>query len=167
MRTLLSTIDRISDWSGKIFSFLWLVVIIVIVTEVIRRYGFNSPTTYGHELTTYLCAFVYIIGGAYTLYLRGHVTVDIFYNRFSPRGKAILDIVTFPAFLVFIVILFWSGFDRAWGATMIHETSGSPWNPPVYPVLLSIPLGAFLVLLQGLAKFVRDLSMVIRGKELA
>lgn len=167
MKAFLSVIDRISDWSGKIFSFLWIAVIIIIVAEVIRRYGFNSPTTYGHEITTFLCAVVYILGGAYTLYLRGHVSVDIIYTRFSPRGQALLDVITFPAFLVFIVILLWSGFDRAWGATMIQETSGSPWNPPIYPFLLAIPLGALLVLLQGLAKFIRDLSMVLRGKELA
>ena len=167
MKTFLSVIDRISDWSGKIFSFLWIAVIIIIVVEVIRRYGFNSPTTYGHEITTFLCAAVYIMGGAYTLYMRGHVSVDIFYGRFSTRGKALVDVITFPAFLIFIGILIWSGLDRALGATMMGETSGSPWNPPVYPVFLTIPLGALLVLLQGLAKFIRDFTIVTTGKEIA
>ncbi len=167
MKTLVSVIGQISDWSGKIFSFLWIAVIIVIVLEVILRYGFNAPTNYAHELTAFLCAVVYILGGAYTLHLRGHVSVDVFYNRFSPRGRALLDVITFPAFIIFIGILLWSGVDRAWGSTMIGETSGSPWNPPIYPVLLTIPLGAILILLQGLAKFLRDLTIVIRGKEIA
>lgn len=167
MKVFLSVIDQISNWSGKIFSFLWIAVIIVIAIEVISRYGFNAPTTYAHELTVFLCAIVYILGGAYTLYLRGHVTVDIFYSRFSARGRALLDVITFPAFLIYIVILLWSGFDRAWGATIIGETSGTPWNPPIYPIRLTIPLGALLILLQGLAKFIRDLTMVIRGREIA
>ncbi len=167
MKTFLSIIDQTSNWSGKIISFLWIPVILVIVIEVISRYGFNAPTTYAHELTLFLSAVVYILGGAYTLYLRGHISVDIFYSRFSVRGRALLDVITFPAFLIYIIILLWSGFDRAWGATVIGETSGTPWNPPVYLVLLTIPLGALLILLQGLAKFIRDLTMVIRGKETA
>lgn len=167
MKTFLSVIDQLSDWSGKIFSFLWIAVIIVIVLEVVLRYGFNAPTKYAHELTAFLCAVVYILGGAYTLYLRGHVSVDIFYNRFSPRGRALLDVITFPTFIIYIIILLWSGFDRAWGATIIGETSGSPWNPPIYPVLLTIPLGALLIFLQGLAKFIRDFTVVIKGKEIS
>ena len=88
MKAFLSVIDHISDWSGKIFSFLWIAVIIIIVIEVVLRYGFNAPTNYAHELTAFLCAVVYILGGAYTLYLRGHVSVDVFYNRLSWRWRA-------------------------------------------------------------------------------
>lgn len=161
MRALLRAIDFTSEWSGKIFSFLWIVTVLVISYEVILRYVFDAPTRWGHESMIFLCAIVYMMGGAYTLYHRKHVSIDLLYNRCSPRGRAILDLITFPIFCLFIGILLWAGAGRAWEAIMLGETSGSPWNPPIYPILLMIPLGAFLMLLQGLAKFISDLAMVV------
>jgi len=46
------------------------------------------------------------------------------------------------------------------------ETTFTPWYPPLYPLKLTIPLAAFLILLQGLAKFVRDLIMAITRREM-
>jgi len=167
MKTFLSFIDSVSDWSGKVFSLLWLLVVILIVLEVTLRYGFGAPTMWGHELVMFLCGAVYMVGGANALYHRRHVNVDVVYNYFSSRTRAILDLVTSSFFFLFIGILLWSGALRFWDAVVLMETSGSVWNPPVYPVLLMIPLGAFLMLLQGLAKFIRDLTMAISGKEAA
>jgi TRAP-type mannitol/chloroaromatic compound transport system permease small subunit len=164
MRALLLAINFTSEWSGKIFSNLWIVTVLVISYEVIMRYVFGAPTRWGHETMIFLCAIVYLMGGAYTLYHRKHISIDLLYRRFSPRGRAILDLITFPLFCWFIGVLLWAGADRAWDAVIIRETSGSPWNPPIYPILLMIPLGAFLLLLQGLAKFIGDLAMVIARK---
>jgi len=164
MKRFLTVIDSISKRSGEVFSFLWIVVVFVASLEVILRYGFDAPTIWGHETIIFLCGMVYIIGGAYTLYHRKHINVDMVYNRFSPRGRAILDLVTFPCFVLFIGVLLWGGTDRFWGALLIREGSGSPWDPPIYPILLTIPLGAFLILLQGLVKFIRDLTIAIRGR---
>lgn len=165
MKSFLSVIDFISNWSGKVFAFLWIPVVLVISQEVIRRYVFGAPTLWGFETMIFLCGVLYIIGGAYTLLHRRHIYVDAVYARFSLRIRAIIDLVTFPFFFLFVGILLWAGADRAWAAILIRETSGSPWNPPIYPIFLAIPLGAFLILLQGLAKFIRDLSIAIRGQE--
>jgi TRAP-type mannitol/chloroaromatic compound transport system permease small subunit len=161
MKAILSVIDSVSQWSGKAFSFLWLVVVALVSLEVILRYGFDAPTLWGHETMLHLAGTVYLIGGAYTLYHQGHVLVDVVYKSLSPRLKAIVDLITFPVFFLFVLVLLWGGGARAWSAVMIREGSGSPWNPPVYPLLLTIPLGAFLILLQGLAKFIRDFTLVI------
>jgi TRAP-type mannitol/chloroaromatic compound transport system permease small subunit len=164
MRALLRAINFTSEWSGKIFSYLWVATVLVISYETVLRYVFDAPTIWGHETMIFLCAIVYMMGGAYTLYHRKHIAIDLLYNRFSPRGRAILDLITFPYFCLFIGVLLWAGVDRAWDAVIIRETSGSPWNPPIYPILLMIPLGAFLLLLQGFAKFIGDLVMVIARK---
>ena len=163
MKAILSVIDSASEWTGKIFSYLWIVVVILTSLEVILRYGFAAPTLWGYETMLFLAGAIYMMGGAYTLLHRKHVYVDTVYNRFSPRMRAILDLITFPVFLAFVLILLLAGAERAWFAIMIREGSGSPWNPPIYPILSTIPLGAFLVLLQGLAKFIRDLTLAIKG----
>lgn len=161
----MSVIDFISDWSGKVFSFLAVIVVGVISYEVIARYAFNAPTIWAHETMTYLCGFYYIMGGAYTFYFKGHVSVDVLYVRLSPRVQAIVDLITFPLFFIYLGVLIWTGADYGWESVVFRETSPTAWAPPVYPLKLSIPVGACLVLLQGLAKFVRDFNIAIGRKK--
>jgi len=157
-------IDIISSWSGKAVSFLFLVVTGVIVYEVVARYIFNAPTQWVFEATLHLCAIVYTIGGAYTLYVRGHIIIDVVYEKFSPRLKAISDSITSIFFFLFSGVLLWQGIVHAWRSVAISETSGSPWNPPLYPMWITMTLGALLILLQGVAKLFRDLNIAIRRK---
>jgi len=49
---------------------------------------------------------------------------------------------------------------------LLLETTETIWEPPIYPLKLTIPIAGFLLLLQGLAKFIRDLIIVITDKEL-
>ena len=156
---------QISEWSGKILSFIAVFVIGAISYEVFARYVFNSPTLWAHETMTYLCGIYYIVGGAYTLYLRKHVSVDIFYRRFSRRIKAVVDLVTFPLFFVYIGVLLWTGSVLGWESFTIRETTGSAWNPALYPVKLMLPVGALLILIQGLAKFICDLNIATTTKK--
>jgi TRAP-type mannitol/chloroaromatic compound transport system permease small subunit len=166
MRRFLSLIDNISQWTGKGISVLLILTVVVIGYEVVMRYGFGAPTLWGFETIVYLCGVLYLIGGAYTLYRRKHVSIDIFYNLWSPRGRAILDLITFPFFYLFLGVLLWAGWIRFWGAWTIRETTGSLWDPPLYPILATIPLGALLLLLQGLADFIRKLHHAFTGKEM-
>jgi TRAP-type mannitol/chloroaromatic compound transport system permease small subunit len=163
---LVSVIETISIWSGKTVSFLLLALIGVITYEVVARYFFHAPTIWAHETMVFTAGIIYIIGGAYTHCLRGHVVVDIVYNRFSPRGRAVMDIfIGFVFFLMYVGIMLWMGGVVAWESIMEREHTGSFWNPPVYPIKAMIPLGALLMLLQGLAKFIRDVKILITGRE--
>lgn len=159
MKSPLRIIDSVSEWSGKVFSLLFIVVVFIITYEVTARYAFGAPTKWAHELMTMLSGVVYIIGGAYTLYTGGHVNVDVLHRRLSVRGRAILDLVTFLFFLAFVGVILWSGGRQAWDSVMRWEVSRSHWAPPMWPIRLMVPLGAFLLLAQGLAKFIRDLSV--------
>ena len=123
MNIVLHIIDSISYWTGKIFGFVWLVVIFIICWEVVSRYAFDRPMTWAHEWMVYLCGIVYIMGGAYALYLGGHVNVDILYSRFSPRVKAFADLLTFPFFFVFCGVLLWNGAPYAWDSWTVKETT--------------------------------------------
>ena len=55
----------------------------------------------------------------------------------------------------------------AWESLSICERSNSAWQPPIYPVKMMIPIGAFLLLLQGIAKLIRDILTLFSGKEIA
>jgi TRAP-type mannitol/chloroaromatic compound transport system permease small subunit len=162
---VLKLIDNISIWSGNIVSVINPIVMVFVVYEIVMRFVFNAPTIWGNEATVYLSAIGYLMGGAYSLYYKAHVRVDILYLKFSPRTKAMLDVITFFFAFVYLGSLVWVGSTYAWESVKVLEKTGSPWNPPIYPLKFAIPLGAGLLVLQSVANFIRDLTFAVKGKE--
>jgi TRAP-type mannitol/chloroaromatic compound transport system permease small subunit len=157
-------IDSISDWIGKIVSFLILILMGVVLFAVVMRYIVNKPTIWSHETGLYLFGGMVMLGAAYTLRHEGHVRMDAFYGRLSARGRAITDLATFVFFITFVVVLLWKGCDMTWKAIHFMERTESFWSPVIWPSRIVIPVGAFLLLLQGLANFVRDILAVKGGQ---
>ncbi|MFH1933945.1 MAG: TRAP transporter small permease subunit [Pseudomonadota bacterium] len=167
MRRVLHVIDGVSEWSGKLVSMLIFFMTGVLFLEVTLRYVFNAPTIWAHELSVHLFGAYSVLAGAYVLLHHQHIKIDIIYGLFSPRGRAIIDSVTYLLFFVFIVALLRYGIMTAWRAVELRQTvSPSPWGSPIWPLKLTIPIAAFLILAQGLAHFIRALKMAITGKEL-
>lgn len=165
MKRFLHTIDRVSEWSGKIFSWLLVVTMLIIAFEIFMRI-FGSSQTWVFDITLFTAGVVYLMGGALTLLHNRHVRMDILYTRFSPRVQSLLDLITLPGFLVFVGVLLWQGSVRAWESFQMKETIFTAFHPPVWPVRWSIPIGAFLIFMQGMAKAVRDIYMVAKGEKL-
>jgi TRAP-type mannitol/chloroaromatic compound transport system permease small subunit len=164
MKRLLKIIDGLSEWSGKLFAYLFWPGVAVLVFEVVARYGFNSPTIWAHGTTQRIFSVYYFICGAYISLTRSHINMDIFYNRCTPRKKAILDIISFCFFFSFCGVLLWSGFRYAWVSLINLEPCNTPFRAPLYPVKLMIPLGALLIILQELAQLWRNLYFAIKGE---
>jgi TRAP-type mannitol/chloroaromatic compound transport system permease small subunit len=156
MKRVLKIIDSISDWSGRIFAYLLWPGVAVLVYEVIARYVFNAPTIWAHGTTQRIFAVYY--------FNRSHITMDIIYERFSPRKKAILDIISFIFFLSFCGILLWYGSRYAWSSLIRLEPCNTPFRAPLYPIKLMIPLGALLIILQELANLWRNIYFAITGE---
>ena len=156
-------IDKTSDITGKCVSFLTLGLVGFISYDVFMRYIFNAPTEWSTELSTYVFGTLWLLGGAYGMLHNAHVKLDVVYEHFPERIKAIMDVITFPIFLILTGVMLWVGVDFAVAAWLRLEHSNTVWGPPIYLVKTMIPLGALLIILQGLVKLVRDLRIVIHG----
>lgn len=165
LASFLKVVDAISEWSGKGIAYLILPGILILALEVVLRYVFDSPTMWAHGTTQRIFATYYILSGAYIFRYNKHVSVDIVYNRFSLRTRANLSLIGSLFFFVFCGVMLWKGIDFAWTSLSQLEPDATPWRAPLYPFKMMIPLGALLILLQGLAKFIRDLMTVITGRE--
>lgn len=161
----LKAIDNISEYSGRVVSFLSIGLVVAITYEVVARYGFNSPTEWAYETAIFFFGAYIILGGAYTLRQDGHVKVDILYGFLSPRRKALFDLLTFWLFFSFCGILVWKGWQFGWTSLLALEHTDTAWSPPIYFFKMTLPVGATLIFLQGVAKFLRDLIFVVTGKE--
>jgi TRAP-type mannitol/chloroaromatic compound transport system permease small subunit len=130
--------------------------------EVIARFAFNSPTNWVHESMFLMYGMQYMLSGAYAYREDQHVRVDVFYTKFSPRGKAIADIITSVFFFIFLGTMFWTSWKFAADAVSLHEVSFTEWGVQYWPVKVMMPVGAGLMLLQGIAKLIKDVLLLTR-----
>jgi TRAP-type mannitol/chloroaromatic compound transport system permease small subunit len=166
LTAILGFIDALNDWVGRVLSFGVLAMFLLVLSEVIRRYFFNSPTVWGNELTQLLFGMYVILSGGHILRWGGHVNVDILYSHIGPRLKAFVDIVTFSLFFLFCGMMLLYGGSLAWESLSILERSNSAWEVPLYPWKMMIPIGALLLLLQGVAKLIRDILTLSTGTQI-
>lgn len=145
---------------GEFVAYWAVISVFVYYYEVIARYVFNSPTNWVHESMFLMYGMQYMLCGAYAYREDQHVRVDVFYTKFSPRGKAIADIVTSVFFFTFILTMLWTGTRFALDAINNNEVSFTEWGIQYWPVKLTLPIGAALMALQGLSKLIKDIVFV-------
>ena len=132
--------------------------------EVIARFVFNSPTNWLHESMFLMYGMQYMLAGAYTYREDQHVRVDVFYTKFSQRGKAVADIITSAFFFIFVGTLLWTSWKFASDAVSLREVSFTEWGVQYWPVKLTMVIGAALLLSQGLSKLIKDIAILTRGR---
>lgn len=98
-------LERINLWLGQVTAWLALAMVLVTFLVVVLRYAFDLGWIAMQESVTYMHAALFMLASAYTLGRNGHVRVDIFYQRFSPRARAWVDLLG-TLFLLVPVCLF-------------------------------------------------------------
>jgi TRAP-type mannitol/chloroaromatic compound transport system permease small subunit len=166
MKIVLRVIDSISDWTGKISSFLIIVITGVILFEIIARYIFARPTTWAFEISLALYGIYVALLGAYVLVTDGHVNVDIVYARLSPRTKAGVSLFSWLIFFLWCGALVWTGWIRGWESLLIGERESTAFGCPIYPIKFSLAVGGSFLFLQGLAVYVRNVYTFVTGRKI-
>lgn len=167
VRPLLRGVDTLSEWTGRIVSPVIYALTGIVVFGVVSRYLFNKPTIWVHDASTMLYGAYFMLGAAYTLRHKGHVSIDIISLRLSPRARAVLEVVFYLIFFFpFFLMLFVEGWKEAGHSWAIGERLFSGWKFPLYPLKTVIPVAVLLLLLQGLAESLRSLIRATKGKEL-
>jgi TRAP-type mannitol/chloroaromatic compound transport system permease small subunit len=159
-------LDRISSTTGKLISWLTLLMVIVMSVIVAMRYVFDAGLIWLQESVIWMHAAVFMIGAAYTLLHEDHVRVDIFYRKMSDRGRAIVDVIGVVVFLLpLCVFLAFKAYDFAAASWSLHESSREPGGLPypLIPALKSIVIVMpVTVALQGISLLLRSLAVIGR-----
>jgi len=165
---LLRWIDALNEHSGRIFAFTIIPLTIITATEVVSRYIFHRPTIWAWDVNIQLFGLMIMMGAGYNLLKGGHVRVDVIVGRLPERTQRIIDLIIAGLFFFSFGTFIWLAGDMAWSSVATCEEYTSLWQPPIYPFRVMIVIGAFLLFLQGAAKFIRDINYVIhagrRGK---
>ena len=164
IQTLLHSADHISTWVGKAFSWLIVVLMLLVVAEVFKRYALNAPTAWVFDASNMLYGTLFMMGGAYTLAQDGHVRGDFLYGNFKPRTQASIDLVLYIVFfLPGIAALTWSGWTYFQDSVALNEQTFNADPLPVYPFKFMIPFAGALVLMQGISEIIRCIVCLKTG----
>src|SRR6185503_12810311 len=162
---LIHAIDEFSYWSGKAFAWLIVALTFVVSIEVFKRYILNAPTAWIFDFSNMLYGTLFMMCGAYTLALSGHVRADFVYIYLRPRTQASLDLILYLLFFIpGIVGLIYAGYGYAADSWRIAEHSNiTAEGPPIYHFKTVIPIAGAFVMLQGFAEIVRCIVCIRTG----
>lgn len=165
MEKLNRILQGINEWVGRFIAWLTFFMVLVTFLVVTLRYVFDLGWIAMQESVVYMHAIVFMLGAAYTLKHQGHVRVDIFYQRFSPKIKAWVDLLG-TLFLLFPVSIFilWMGWGYVADSWSVMEGSREAGGLPgvflLKSLIITMPV---LMLLQGLSLIVSNI-LLLQGK---
>ena len=166
MQNLLLFIDKVSTWIGQFFSWLILLLTLMISWEVFSRYFLDNPHAWAFDVMSMMYGSLFMMAGAYTLSKNGHVRGDVLYGFFPPRLQAWFDLILY--FLFFIPGVFalaYAGYGFAADSWAINEHSNVTANgPPVYPFKTILPIAGAFLLAQGIVEIVRCIVCIQQGE---
>ncbi|HEX4782664.1 MAG TPA: TRAP transporter small permease subunit [Usitatibacter sp.] len=164
MRFLLSVsrfIDGLNERIGK--SVYWLVLAMVLISagNAIVRKVFNYSSNAYLEAQWYLFSAVFLLAAGYTLLRNEHVRIDVIAGRLSARAQTWIDIFGTLFFLLpmatLIMWLSWPVFVQMY---VHHEISGSAGGLVLWPARLLLPVGFFLLVLQGISELIKRVAFL-------
>ena len=160
--------DKINEWIGSfIVTSAVFLFILVIFSNVIMRYVFNTSFVFMSELEWHVFAFIFLMGAGFTLLHDGHVRVDIFYSMMDRKKQALINLLGVLFLLIpscYVVLS--TSIPWVIVAYKVGEVSIDPGGIPARFLLkATLPIGYFLMLIQGFSLFVKSLFTLL-GKPL-
>ena len=181
-RPITAAIDIINYRVGQIIALLIVPLLVVVVLEVLSRNSFSilqnagfedlartlglGPTLWVYDTSRMIAGILFMAAAGYGLMRGVHIRADFLYRNWSAKTQATVDATLYlmffmPSMIFFTVIasdFWWLAFSR--GETMQVD---SAWGPLLWPARLAMPVGAFLLMLQGLPEIFRAFHKM--GKE--
>jgi TRAP-type mannitol/chloroaromatic compound transport system permease small subunit len=165
---VIRAIDRFTDLTGTMISWLAIPLVLAVSYEVMARYLFHAPTIWAFDVTYMAYGALFMLGAAYALHKGAHIRTDFFWDKFSARQRGWIDSISYVVFFFpSLAVLFYLSFDEAFYAWRIGETSDqTPWRPVLWPFKAVIPASCLLLLVQGVSELLKSLFMARTGVEL-
>jgi len=156
-------IDALNEQIGKITYWLILAAVLISTGNAIMRYAFNMSSNAWLEIQWYLFSFVFLFCAGYTLLHNQHVRIDVISSNLSGRGRAWIDILGTIFFLLPMAIaIMWLSWPVFLDAYRSNEISANAGGLTLWPARLMLPLGFFLLVLQGFSELIKRVAF-LRG----
>lgn len=154
-------IDTFNEWIGRLVMWLVLAAVLISAGNAVMRKAFDIGSNAFLEIQWYLFAAVFMLGVGYVFLKNGHVRIDFISTRLSKRTNTIIDILGIVLFTIplsiILIDLSWPVFQRAWVSGEMSQNAGGLIR---WPVLLLIPLGFGILLLQCSSELIKRIAFL-------
>ncbi|WP_299945663.1 TRAP transporter small permease subunit [uncultured Ruegeria sp.] len=185
MAAYVRMVDAMNYRIGRIMMWGLFVMMGILLWSSISK-TFFLPSLWTLEMAQFAMVTYYIIGGPYSIQMGSNVRMDLFYHNWSPRRKAWFDACTVLLLILYLGVLFYGGLGSTayslgyWGDEPVAyftglvtgseeigrlERSSTAWRPYIWPVKAIMVFGFFLMLLQAISEFFKDIAR-INGQEI-
>lgn len=155
-------IDFLNEKVGHTVYWLVLAAALVSAFNAVMRYSINYSSNGWLEIQWYFYSGFFMVGAGYTLLRNEHVRIDIIASRLSPRTRAWIDVLGGLFFLLpmatIIMVLSWPVFTDSY---QLHEMSPNAGGLIRWPVKLMMPVGFFLLALQGISEIIKRIAFLM------
>jgi TRAP-type mannitol/chloroaromatic compound transport system permease small subunit len=165
VKKFVHTVDAINKVVGTFSMYLVFLMIGILLYEPIARNLFGKSSIWSVEMAQFTMAAYYLLGGGFSMMLKGHVRMDLLYGRWSDKKKATVDACTGLFLIFYLVFLLYGAYSSIEFAVMYGQKNRSAWAPYMAPIKIIMGTGILLMLLQTIATFFRDLAKA-RGEKI-
>ena len=165
IRLYVRYVDAFNRWVGRTTMYMIFVMLGLLLYMSLSRSVFNTPLNWGVEMAQFMMAAYYLLGGAYSMQIDAHVRMDILYSRWSPKKRALADVLTAFCLIFYLVVLLVGGYYSTEYAVLHGQKNYSAWAPRLAPIKIIMTFGIFLMLLQALSMLFKDIA-TLRGETL-
>ncbi len=155
------TIDFIAEMMGRIGWLLIIYLMVFGVTDVFLRYVLNAPSLWISTTLQVAMVLLACVGGIYALNDNAFVKLDLFYANFSPKAKAVCDIITVVFALLFLGVLIWKGYQAAMMSIKLNQHTPTSVPIPIYPLKIFFPITGVIMMLIVIKKLVNDIRTLL------
>ena len=165
VKIFVRSVDATNKVVGTLTMYLLQVTDGLPLFEPISRTIFDKPLIWSMEMSQFTMAAYWMLGGGYSMILKGHVRMDLLYGRWSEKKKARVDAITDLFLIFYLVFLLVGAYSSIEYAVMYTQRNRTAWAPYMAPIKIIMGIGVLLMLLQAIATFFKDLAKA-RGEKL-
>ena len=183
LRAYIAIIDTFNRGIGRIVMYGIFVMMAILLWSAISKFS-DQPSLWTLEAAQFAMISYFVLGGPYAIQMNSHVRMDLFYDNWSVKRKAITDLITVFCLLIYLSVMLWGGLGSTayslgyFGSdpmsffsglltgseeTGTLERSRTNWRPYMWPVKLMLCVGIFMMLLQAMSELCKDI-LRLRGQ---
>jgi len=180
LRFYIRIVDAFNRTVGRVMTYGIFAMMAILLWSMTSKFG-DQPSLWTLEAAQFAMVAYFILGGPYAIQMGSHVRMDLFYDNWSIKRKAITDAIMVICLLVYLLVLLWGGISStayslgyfgkdALGffaglitgseETGTMERSRTIWRPYLWPIKAVICIGVILMLLQALSELFKDILRI-------
>lgn len=160
MRRFVRVVDAMNRRIGRVMMYGIFVMMAILLWSSISK-TFFLPSLWTLEMAQFAMVAYYMLGGPYSIQMGSNVRMDLIYGEWSDRKKAQIDAMTVLFLIVYLVFLLWGGWESLmYSLKYGGERSSSVWRPYMWPIKSIMVLAIFLMLLQAISEFFKDILRI-------